>query len=408
MEITIQKANLENLDSIKSLMIATFGPFDKIDELFQKWITDDQFSVQVALVDDQLVGVCTWGIKSGNEMPKYEVFGKAATDCIRDKKVAFILNLAVKSEFRRNGLGKKLSLAHYGWLKKQNCDVIVGSSWVHGTEDNSQHLFLKNGFKILGESKDYYRIQMQHGGTCSICKTPNCNCNSILFGIDFNTLDSMMRHDEKYKSARAKGLPGWGGVERVSNLPQILDERYYSFKNTPTSGKLLELGCGAGNLSIELSNRGFDVTGVDFSDTAIEWAKDNAKSNTKFINFRVADVTNLNSFVSEYFDVLYDGNCLHCIIGNKRVLAIAEWKRLLKPGGILFISSLCSAQYDPMFPKDFDPASRILSESGEPYRYIPTPETIESELQNAGFEILTSVVRKDRPFGHINIHALKA
>ena len=220
--------------------------------------------------------------------------------------------------------------------------------------------------------------------------------------------DASILHDEKYKAARTAGLPGWGGVDRVSKLPQMLEQRFFAFAGAPSSGNLLELGCGAGNLSIALSDRGFDVWGVDFSSSAIEWAKDNAKKAVKTIDFRVVDVVNLSCFSNASFDVLYDGNCLHCLIGENRTLALAEWKRVLKPEGLLFISSLCAANEDVAFPNEFDSVSRVLSDCGAPYRFIPTPEFIELELRTAGFRIAKSVVRSDSPFGHINIHALKA
>lgn len=214
-------------------------------------------------------------------------------------------------------------------------------------------------------------------------------------------------HDEKYRAARAAGLPGWGGSDRISNLSQMIEDRFFAFDAVPSSGKLLELGCGAGNLSIALSSRGFDVFGVDFSESAIEWAKDNAKQASRIIDFRVADVTDLSCFSDESFDVLYDGNCFHCIIRDNRTVALAEWKRILKKDGMLFISSLCGPLENPEFPIEFDPVTRVLIESGIPYRFIPTTETIESELQVAGFRIVNKFVRTDSPFGHINIHALK-
>ncbi|MGZ3770826.1 MAG: class I SAM-dependent methyltransferase [Bdellovibrio sp.] len=214
-------------------------------------------------------------------------------------------------------------------------------------------------------------------------------------------------HDEKYRIARAAGLPGWGGVERISNLEKMIEERFFAFSNVPSSGRLLELGCGAGNLSIELAKKGFDVSGVDFSETAIEWAKENSKQISQNIDFKVADVADLSAFSDESFDVLYDGNCLHCILGERRSIALAEWKRVLKRNGILFISSLCAEATSETFPKEFDTATRVLTESGLPYRFIPTPETIELELSSAGFGIAHKNIRLDEPFGHINIHAIK-
>lgn len=118
-------------------------------------------------------------------------------------------------------------------------------------------------------------------------------------------------------------------------------------------------------------------------------------------------MTNLSLFADETFDVVYDGNCFHCVPGTKRSIALAEWKRILKPKGILFISSLCAPSEDPKFPEAFNPSTRVLSESGVPFRFIPTPEAIESELHVAGFEIVNKVVRTERPFGHINLHVVR-
>jgi 2-polyprenyl-3-methyl-5-hydroxy-6-metoxy-1,4-benzoquinol methylase len=130
-------------------------------------------------------------------------------------------------------------------------------------------------------------------------------------------------HDEKYLEAKVAGLPGWGGYDRISKLPQLIDERFFGFSEAPRRGRLLELGCGAGNLSIALAEKGFEVFGVDFSKTAIDWAKENAKKSGKNIGFEVADVCNLVSLKNETFDVVYDGYCFHCIIGENRVTALA-------------------------------------------------------------------------------------
>ena len=214
-------------------------------------------------------------------------------------------------------------------------------------------------------------------------------------------------HEAKYLAARSAGLPGWGGVERIFKLPKTLDEKFFAFDKTPTSGCLLELGCGAGNLSLELANRGFDVYGVDFSSTAIAWARENAEKAGVKIDFRIGDVTELSYFSDDSFDVLYDGNCFHCIVGESRRLALSEWRRILKKDGTLFISSLCASDEDAYFPKEFNSKTRILSESGVPYRFVATSDSIIEELHAAGFMILQSSVRQESPFGHIYIHARK-
>ncbi|MBW3003800.1 methyltransferase domain-containing protein, partial [Candidatus Woesearchaeota archaeon] len=40
--------------------------------------------------------------------------------------------------------------------------------------------------------------------------------------------------------------------------------------------KALDIGCGEGFFSIYLAKQGFDVTGIDYSEVAVERAKENA------------------------------------------------------------------------------------------------------------------------------------
>ncbi|MES2803209.1 MAG: class I SAM-dependent methyltransferase [Bdellovibrionota bacterium] len=57
------------------------------------------------------------------------------------------------------------------------------------------------------------------------------------------------------------------------------------------------------------AKKGFDVHGIDFSETAIAWAKENCKKALQHINFKVADVTNLSLYYNATFDVIYDESC---------------------------------------------------------------------------------------------------
>ena len=55
-------------------------------------------------------------------------------------------------------------------------------------------------------------------------------------------------------------------------------------KYSHSNSKLLDIGCGTGDISKEIEKRGHDVKGVDFSTTAIKIAKDSG------LNCRVVDV----------------------------------------------------------------------------------------------------------------------
>ncbi len=69
--------------------------------------------------------------------------------------------------------------------------------------------------------------------------------------------------------------------------------------------RAIDLGCGAGANAIYLAQHGFDVTGVDYAEAAIEKARACAREVGVQVNFLVDDLTNLRH-ASGTFDFLLD------------------------------------------------------------------------------------------------------
>ena len=65
--------------------------------------------------------------------------------------------------------------------------------------------------------------------------------------------------------------------------------------------RILDVGCGTGRHSIELSKRGYEVTGIDLSDSQLVRANKKAEDNNLKIDFQKQDARNL-TFNGE-FDV---------------------------------------------------------------------------------------------------------
>ncbi len=63
--------------------------------------------------------------------------------------------------------------------------------------------------------------------------------------------------------------------------------------------KILDVGCGTGRHTIELSKRGFTVTGIDLSETQLQRAREKAERDNLQINFLKQDARNL-SFSNEF------------------------------------------------------------------------------------------------------------
>ncbi len=63
--------------------------------------------------------------------------------------------------------------------------------------------------------------------------------------------------------------------------------------NFDKSMKILDVGCGTGRHSIELSKKGYLITGIDLSESQLEKAREKAKANNIKIDFLKHDARNL-------------------------------------------------------------------------------------------------------------------
>ncbi len=99
-------------------------------------------------------------------------------------------------------------------------------------------------------------------------------------------------------------------------------------------GKALDLGCGNARNAILLAKAGFNVEGVDYSRTAIEWAVQRAKEANADVRLHNASVFDAPIQPSSY-DLVYDSGCFHHMPPHRRSSYIALVAEALKPGGWL-------------------------------------------------------------------------
>lgn len=160
------------------------------------------------------------------------------------------------------------------------------------------------------------------------------------------------------------------------------------------SGKrVLELGCGGGQCSVAFALRGARVTGIDFADGQLAFARKLAAENGVEVDFPQQDVKDLSPFVDASLDIVFSAFTLMYLDDRPKVFR--EVRRVLKPGGI-FAFSLDH----PMFRKvDLDtlrlvesynetgPAVDDLGELGTTTMYRYRVSDLHNALVDAGLTV---------------------
>ncbi len=127
-----------------------------------------------------------------------------------------------------------------------------------------------------------------------------------------------------------------GAVWTSEEPPEELKELIESKKIKPC--KCLDAGCGEGFYSIYLAKKGFDVLGIDLSENAIKYAKQNAEKAKVKIKFLARNVSELGK-LNEKFDFILEWALLHHITPEKRKKYIKNINKLLNKNGKYF--SMC-------------------------------------------------------------------
>jgi SAM-dependent methyltransferase len=102
------------------------------------------------------------------------------------------------------------------------------------------------------------------------------------------------------------------------------------------SGKILDVGCGWGETTIFLAQKGYNVRGVDLVPSAVEKARSKARVLGLKDLFFVHDVLNLNNAKGIY-DTIIDVGLFHTLSDKDRGRYASAMSSVLKESGKLFI-----------------------------------------------------------------------
>lgn len=120
--------------------------------------------------------------------------------------------------------------------------------------------------------------------------------------------------------------------ERNVDLLLPLKEAEKFLTLLPRKGTILDIGCGPGRDALFFTERGFSVTGIDFSPAMIERARQKSPK----AKFEVMDIEEMDFPIQSFDGAWANASLLH-IAKEKFPFTLQTIHRLLRPSGILYL-----------------------------------------------------------------------
>jgi SAM-dependent methyltransferase len=153
--------------------------------------------------------------------------------------------------------------------------------------------------------------------------------NEKLFETNFQ------KYDNVYKEKRAFLRYPADWIIRFHNM--------YMKKSLP-EGRILDYGCGSGNNLAFFYNNGYEVVGTDITESVLPLIHENVGT-IENIRILPPDVEIL-PFEDSSFDMILSNQVLYYLCSESNIVKICnEFKRMLKPGGVVFFTMMGPSNY---------------------------------------------------------------
>jgi SAM-dependent methyltransferase len=151
----------------------------------------------------------------------------------------------------------------------------------------------------------------------------------------------------------------------------------------PPAARFLEVGCAGGAFLAAARSKGYEVTGIEFSDQAAHIARENYD-----LDVIVGDILSAH-LPADTFDIVFLGDVLEHLLDP--VISLGEIHRLMRPGGLIVV--VCPSQTNTIFSRAGFIVYRLLGRKTNvqlpPYHVFEyRPKSITHMFEQCGYRIL--------------------
>lgn len=150
-----------------------------------------------------------------------------------------------------------------------------------------------------------------------------------------------LRNTDGEQNWEKRHREGWGIKKTDRGREQYLVDFLKTHRHE-IGLRVLDSGCGPGNLTAILAAEGFYVMGVDISSNGIENARERLKKQRFYVDLEVGDLRELR-FEDGAFDTVINMHVLSHFSWGEAKQGFAELARVLKPGGLFFLRAHSSS-----------------------------------------------------------------
>ena len=199
---------------------------------------------------------------------------------------------------------------------------------------------------------------------------------------------SVLSPELERAKTRLKDIWMAGDYDRFSRYMEGGARDFYGRLQVAPGCRLLDVGCGSGQLALIAAKNGLEVTGVDIATNLVERARARAQAEGLVIRFEEADAESL-PFEDASFDVV--ATLIGAMFAPRPDLVAMELLRVCKPGGIIAMANWTPQGF---IGQMFKTISKFIAPSGVPSPVLWGDEPTVRERLGKGLSDLNLVRRR--------------